>query len=98
MSVLRQLVDADRLKKDPAAELLDAALVVKRAGLEHLVTEATGVEVHALAKAGEILAKERIAALVLALSDPTRAIAPFDGGAASGREVLHLALAEARRS
>lgn len=61
---------------------LDAAcLLVRRAGLEHLVMDVTGEELEALAHAGEELAKERAVLLVCALANQPRALAPFDGGA-----------------
>ena len=106
MSLLRSLITARDLcdsdgkpdKKAAARALLNAALLVRRAGLEHLVTEATEGEVLALAQAGEVLLEEHFAALVVALRDPARAIASLDGGATLRREVLRDALAEARSS
>lgn len=82
-SILRELVDQvdpEAFKADPKAALLDAALLVRRAGLEHLVGTATLLEVQALALAGEHLQKEQLVDLTRALADPLAAISDVDGG------------------
>lgn len=80
MSLLRALVDVETFKASPSQALLDAALRVRRAGLEHLVTEAAPAEVDALALAGEVLAAERAVLSALAFRDVEGVAALFDGG------------------
>ena len=70
----------DRLRSDGNEGLLDAALLVRRAGLEHLVTEPTLEEIVALAKAGEILAHEHAGLAALAHQSPLEFRALLDGG------------------
>lgn len=95
-SLLRELMNESALHGDLAdafRTLKEAALLVRKAGLEHLVTEATEVEVKALAEAGEIVAKEHAVLLTVSLMDPASAVAPFDGGALLRRSVMRAALA-----
>jgi hypothetical protein len=93
-SVLRELVDPKLWAEDQAAALMDAAFVVRRAGLEHLVGEVTRAEALAMAVAGERIQKERAALLAGALSDPAEAVSAYDGGAMKRKQVM----AEARAS
>lgn len=97
-SLLRQLIKTEDLrdKKRAARALMNAALLVRRAGLQHLVTEATEAEVLALAQAGEVLQGEQLAAIAVAVHDPALAVQPLDGGATVRRQVIRDALAEAR--
>lgn len=96
MSLLRKLAGRDEsaFRKDPHKALLDAALLVRRAGLEHLVTEAEPAEVLAMATAGERIAQERAALL---FADPASALEPIDGGAAKREALLEEAFAIAAR-
>lgn len=95
-SLVRELVRADLFAANPAAALLDAALLVRRAGLEHLVQGPTRVEVEALARAGELVTQERLADLVAKLRHPAAALAPFDDGRALTDEVFAAAFAASR--
>jgi len=70
------------------AELDRAALLVRRAGLVHLVTDVTEVEAEALARAGVTVAREDAILLVDALLDPPAALEPFDGGASKRQQTL----------
>lgn len=94
-SLLRALVNEERFKKDPAGALLDAALIVLRGHLEHLVTEPTRGEALAMAVAGERIADERRAKLSVAIKRPAKALEPFDGGAALDEELMDAALEKA---
>jgi len=76
---------------DEEHSLKDMALLVRRAGLEHLVTEADSEEIIALAAAGDELEMERAAYLAKALADPAEALRAFDGGAAIRARVKALA-------
>lgn len=101
MSVLREVMIAKGFREDlepkAVSELLaESALVVRRAGLEHLVNTATLAEIMALADAGEALAKERAALVVVTLQNPAKAFAAFDGGSSLRREVMRTALALSR--
>lgn len=79
MSLLRALVDVEAFKASASQALLDAALRVRRAGLEHLVTEAAPAEVDALALAGEVLAAERAWLAARAAVAPEAVAALFGG-------------------
>jgi hypothetical protein len=77
--------------------LPEAALLLRRAGLEHLVTGfPSPEEVQALANAGDVLELERAAALARAIHDRGAALAPFDGGACVRAETKALAYALSR--
>jgi hypothetical protein len=92
MSLLRELVDEVGFREKPAHALLEAALLVRRAGLEHLVLGPTRAEVLALAQAGEAIAKERVALLLAALENAPAFLADFDGGARARNLVMEAAL------
>lgn len=95
-SVLRQILLARKHdERELGAALLEAAMQVQRAQLAHLVTEATGAEIAALADAGDLLAQERSLRLVKALLDPADAFAFSDGGRMKRELVMGLARAEA---
>lgn len=89
MSLLRDLVDRELFSKNPTLALYDAALLLRRAGLEHLVTDATRAEVEALAAAGEQIKSELAVLFTTADRAPEVVAANYDGG---------LALAEKRSS
>jgi hypothetical protein len=90
MSLLRRMVDD--------THSLDAmALLVRRAGLGHLVSDASPDEVQALADAGDRLFLERVACALKSLGNPAKALAPFDGGAALRAETKALAYEVSRR-
>ena len=96
MSLLRELIADEEFERDAHAALVNAALLVRRAGLEHLVSDATLVEVEAMALAGERLADERLASLVNALEKPEDAIAAIDGGRSQARSLLKQLLTKTR--
>lgn len=85
-SLLRDLAEGRR-KFVQAASLLDAALQIRRAGLEHLVQVTTQDELDAMALAGERLEDERAARFAQAVLEPEEALAPFDGGKSLARKV-----------
>lgn len=98
MNLFREMLlnrDADDLGRTMA----DVALRIRRAGLEHLVRDLKPEEVEptvaAMAAAGEELARERAALLVVALHDPAEIVAPYDGGAARHASMKSAALAAA---
>ena len=91
MNLLRLMVD----KQHP---LPDMALLLRRAGLEHLVDEASVEEVLALAEAGDRLVQERTAYLVYCLARPHEASRPFDGGAGARLVLKEAAYALSRSS
>lgn len=92
-SLLRELVSEELWREDPACALLDAAVFLRRAGLEHLVCDPSRSEVLALAHAGEVLQDE----LVRKLRDPAKGVVErSDGGQIHRTEVLREALAESR--
>lgn len=76
MSILRMM----QVEGSGVEGLLDAALLVRRAGLEHLVTEAEPREVLAMVQAGEILAHERASLAAKAIQQPLHFEALMDGG------------------
>lgn len=82
-SLLRELAGST----DPT-KLLDAAILIKRAGLEHLVGVAGEAEVLVMARAGEILQKENNVQLAYGLRNYGEFVAEFDGGEARDNEVL----------
>lgn len=96
MSLLRELINEPLFKKDPKKALLDAAILVRMAGLEHLVTEATRAEVVALALAGLHLGKVSAIDVAKALLAPEEIVAPIDGGAALEGKALEKSLELAR--
>jgi hypothetical protein len=96
MSLLRELVDESAFRENAERALLNAALLVRRSGLEHLVTEASHAEVLAMAQAGEILAKERVAQFLSAVENVPGFLAEFDGGARAREVVMDAAIAFTR--
>lgn len=80
MNILKTIVDEEH-------PLDTCALLVRRAGLEHLVVDPSCAEVQAMADAGDRLAMERAALQVAAFLAPAEAMRPFDGGA-SARALL----------
>jgi hypothetical protein len=96
MSLLRELVDEKAFREDEAGALLDAALLVVRSGLQHLVSGPTRSEVLALARAGEIVAKERVGMLLTALEDAPGFMFELDGGARARAAIGTAALAASR--
>lgn len=83
MSWLKALVDDKHALEDVAFE-------IRRAGLEHLITNPDPDEIRALADAGDRLTQLRVAYLVHALGKPHEALRPFDGGA-TARQAMKLA-------
>ena len=96
MSLLRELINESLFETNPKKALLDAAILVRMAGLEHLVTEATRSEVVALALAGLHLGKVNAIDVAKALLDPEKTVAPIDGGAALEGKALDKSLEIAR--
>ena len=90
MSWLRSITDKDH-------PLGDVALLVRRAGLEHLVQDPNLEELLALAEAGDRISQERMAYLVFCLQRPHEALRPFDKGS-SARLVLKQAAYALSRS
>lgn len=86
MNLLRQMVDGKH-------SLEDMALLVRRAGLEHLVEDPSEAEVRALADAGDRFVLWKIAALIAGLEHPAEVLRPFDGGERLKAEVKALAYA-----
>ena len=93
-SILRDiLVERDQL--DPTAEQMrQAALVVHRAKLNHLVGEVTPLEAQALADAGDLLEHEHRLRLVSALLNPAESFALVDGGEMKRKQLLAAAESE----
>ncbi len=92
MNPLRELALASS-KEDPRAKLEDAALLVRRAGLEHLVIPDDGGpitvdEINALAKAGETLAAERVVMFFTEARAPGSIGSVLDGGKSFLRAIL----------
>ena len=78
MNILRLLRGED--ESDLALEA--AALLVRRAGLEHLIDDATGAEVAAMVQAGNEIIKEQAVVFAATLLDPAHAFVPYDSGKA----------------
>jgi hypothetical protein len=72
---------------DEEHKLEDMALLVRRAGLEHLIVDPDQEELLALANAGDRLAMEREALRIVCQAAPHEALRPFDGGAMA-RKIL----------
>jgi hypothetical protein len=72
---------------DKNHDLYHCALVVRRAGLEHLLEDVTVEEIDALCRAGTSLLKEQVAYIVAAIRAPEEALRPFDGGAAARQQL-----------
>lgn len=73
---------------DPFPFIDQAALLVREAGLEHLVGEATLFEVRAMTRAGARIEKDRAAARAVAFHDLPAALRPYDGGELQRRQIL----------
>lgn len=97
MSLLRQLVNEEAFRQNPSRALYEAALLVRRSGLVHLVTEATEAEVAAMAWAGEVLVAERAVLLAEALKEPEKVAQVFDGGESRRRALLRAAASRVAR-
>lgn len=96
MSLLRQLVDQNLREENESLAIFEAALLVRQAGLEHLVTEATEEEVVALACAGERLVAEHATVLARAFRAPEEVSRIFDKGESLRRSFMRHALAAVR--
>lgn len=89
-SILRQEINDREWSRDPAGELMRAAIKVQRARCSHLVTEATALELDALARAAERLEDEHATLLAAKFRDFAKALEPYDGGEAVQDEILDL--------
>lgn len=95
--LLRQLVLDRGLGPSLERDLRDAAVLVHKAGLQHLVTEATLAEVRAMAEAGDLLEEERRLRLVHAVLEPGEAFRKVDGGRLQRSIMKSVATGEALR-
>lgn len=97
--ILHDLIDDCLFKEDPIAALLDAALQIRRAGLEHLVTraEATPSAIAALMKAGQIVEAERAVFVARALQSPEDVAAIYDAGSSRIEKACDVVLEAAVR-
>lgn len=86
-----------RLAASESAEaLLEAALLVRRAGLVHLVDAEVSVEeVRALAHAGDMLEVERALMARRAAEDPASLLRAIDGGKSLRQALVDRLLAQA---
>ena len=87
-----------RIAKSREISLKEAAELIRRAGLEHLVygepgEPLTSHEIDAMAEAGDDLDMERINFLVWSIQNPGASRAKFDGGATLRAETRALAIA-----
>lgn len=77
--------------KPSSLENRNLAMLVIKAGLQHIIVDPTPGEIQVLSQASDEVFMERVAYLVKALQDPSAALKPFDGGAAAREEVKRIA-------
>lgn len=81
MNILLAIVDEDEFRQAPERAMLAAAVRVRRAGLEHLVTgQVTPLMLASMEIAGEQLRAEQALLLAEAIHNPANVQAFFDGG------------------